>query len=222
MATISRYDKRYFILVGEDKSPLWAPVGEGFLKFEEKKNAQTVYRRYYHEESLRGETDGYSSEIVYEAELVKGSAALEKIYEMANDELCGKYCVVKIMAVDYFSEELPGAYSATVRDYSVCPDKCYGDASEAMQEDYRLIKAGWDEGSIYLADEFNSYLKWNSLSLTYWDSFIDNPDFEENAGLLDKIRTALDEAYQAANDTQKARIRRALDVYNNAEAYFIG
>lgn len=99
-------------------------------------------------------------------------------------------------------------------------DKCYGDASEAMQEYYRLVKAGWDEGSIYLADEFNAHLKWNSLSLIYWDNFIDNPGFEENAGLLDKIRAALDTAWEAADDSAKERIRHIRDCYAKDDLFF--
>ncbi|MBE6616514.1 MAG: hypothetical protein E7627_01010 [Ruminococcaceae bacterium] len=141
MSEISRYDRQYFVGVGGDKTPLWTPVGEGFLRFEEKKNPQEVYRRYYHEEDLRGDIDGYSSEIVYEAELVKGSAAIDKLNRIANEELFGKEGAVEIMTVDFFNEVLPGVYRAYVRAYSVCPENC-GEGAESLKIRGRLIANG--------------------------------------------------------------------------------
>ncbi len=82
-------------------------------------------------------------------------------------------------------------------------DKYYGGASAHMQEYYRLIKAGWDEGS---KDQVRTY-SWNTGFDVYMDCFILNENFVENAGLHEKILTALNNAWEAANDIEKERIR---------------
>jgi hypothetical protein len=100
-------------------------------------------------------------------------------------------------------------------------DKSYGDASESMQEYYRLIKAGFDEGRALGRENGHLKMKWFSRPEVYWDNFIDNYDFVENEGLLEKIRTALHNAYDAANDTEKKRIEHIMECYDIGEELFI-
>jgi len=80
-------------------------------------------------------------------------------------------------------------------------DKYYGGASEYMQEYYRLVKKGWDEGR---EDQMRTYA-WNTSFDIYMDCFVVNPNFEE--ALHEEILTALDNAWNAANDAEKERIR---------------
>lgn len=89
-------------------------------------------------------------------------------------------------------------------------DKVYGDASEHMQEFYRLLEIGWTEGTKSLAEEFNVPMKWNQIIVAYADYFLNNYDFEGNElaeNLTDRILDALNKAWDAANDVQKERIR---------------
>ncbi len=86
-------------------------------------------------------------------------------------------------------------------------DKVYGEASEPMQEYYRLIRQGWEEG------ESENY-HWN-FKLTeeyYFDTFVYYLDLE------DDIIDALNRAYEAADEVGKARILPIIESY---EAYFI-
>jgi len=85
-------------------------------------------------------------------------------------------------------------------------NKVYGEASEPMQEYYRLIRQGWEEG------DGSAYL-WN-FKLTkeyYFDTFVYLVDLE------DDIVDALNRAYDAADDKAKALI---LPIKNSYEAYF--
>ena len=53
-------------------------------------------------------------------------------------------------------------------------------------------------------------MKWTQEMMAYADYFLNNPDFEENeetANLTDKILDALNNAWEAANDVEKERIR---------------
>ncbi len=86
-------------------------------------------------------------------------------------------------------------------------DKCYGDASEHMQEYYRLLEKGWVDGK-------NDYFMWGykpkDLYL-YMDNFVYLLDLE------DDMIAALQNAWDAANDVEKERIRRIKEVF---ESYF--
>ncbi len=86
-------------------------------------------------------------------------------------------------------------------------DKCYGDASPHMQEYYRLLKAGWDEGIPDFKQEFMGYICYKTDPIYFVDFFLFNPYFEENAGLPERMLDTLTKAMDAANDTEKERIR---------------
>ncbi|MBE6599400.1 MAG: DUF4838 domain-containing protein [Ruminococcaceae bacterium] len=86
-------------------------------------------------------------------------------------------------------------------------DKYYGGASEHMQEYYRLLEMGWNQGrkkSVRLCfdPEPASY---------YMDTFVGDWN------LAEPILTTLRHAWDAANDVEKTRIRRIKEVY---EDYF--
>ena len=74
-------------------------------------------------------------------------------------------------------------------------DKAYGDASEAMQEYYALVKLGWDKGK----DGVN--VKWYHPLDVYMSNFV------LNSGLTDDMQAALDKAFEMAEGTAKERIR---------------
>ena len=84
-------------------------------------------------------------------------------------------------------------------------DKCYGEASPHMLEYYRLLEKGWTEGK-------NDYFMWSvspkELYL-YMDNFVYLPDLE------DEMIAALQNAWDAADDVEKERIRRIKEVYEN-------
>lgn len=153
MAAIKRYDRQYYLNVGDADKPVWAIVGEGFLRFEEKKNAKTVYRRYFHAEDIIGDNEGYSAEIIYEAEVVKGSPTICKISEITNREQTGACAVVDVLAVDRFDDGgLPGAYKAYLRSYSVIPDSV-GEGGEALRISGRLVANGEIRVGQYISSE---------------------------------------------------------------------
>jgi hypothetical protein len=87
-------------------------------------------------------------------------------------------------------------------------DKCYGDASPYMQEYYRLLKAGWDEGMPYFREyEQINYMTYNNDPYIFANYFLFNPEFTENPDLGNKIVEVLNDAWNAANDVEKERIR---------------
>ncbi len=88
-------------------------------------------------------------------------------------------------------------------------DKCYGAASPYMQEYYRLIKKGWDEG-----DKGDTVWDVEPQELEKWmDTFV------TNVGLSEPILDTIRKAWDAADDMGKMRIRRIKEAY---EAYYAG
>ena len=98
-------------------------------------------------------------------------------------------------------------------------DKAYGDASEYMQKYYRLLKLGWNDARETMALEFNCYMTYNTAYITIWDYFLNIE--VDGVNIVEAIKDALSKAYEAANDTQKARMQRMIDVYHNAEEVFL-
>jgi len=80
-------------------------------------------------------------------------------------------------------------------------DKVYGAASEPMQEYYRLLKEGWDNGREH-------YIQYGELIYAMLDNFVYSTD-----GLAGQMKAALDEAWEAADDTVKERIRFIKDTF---------
>ncbi len=90
-------------------------------------------------------------------------------------------------------------------------DKCYGDASEYMQEYYALLEGGWHLGkeSDVSTPTMRVEIPWSTPLETYIESFIDNYDLQDEYGDFPaRLMTALNNAWEAANDLEKERIRR--------------
>ncbi len=101
-------------------------------------------------------------------------------------------------------------------------DKVYGDASEAMQDYYRILEEAWEVGRESVYDAFNVPMKWNMDLTSYTDYLFfcmySDTDRDFGAEAVD----ALNRAWEAANDIEKERIRYIkasiellVDTYNN-------
>ncbi len=96
-------------------------------------------------------------------------------------------------------------------------DKCYGEASEEMQEYYRLLEFGWNEGceGIRTEEYYNSNVLWDYTSEFYFPIFVDLDDPTTGEYLPDAMTAALDAAYEAAQkDTEKTRIGEIRRLFN--------
>ena len=139
-----RTERQHYLNVGETKSPHWAPVGVGFSKFTEEKNATAFHRRFYHEADERTFNDGYSTSISYEFDLYSSSLAAEKLREICDGELSGDSGKVEVLCVDYFRPaDTPDTYYATKRKYSAVPEDC-GEGSDSLRYTGKL----WADGEI--------------------------------------------------------------------------
>jgi hypothetical protein len=90
-------------------------------------------------------------------------------------------------------------------------DKCYGDASSYMQEYYSLLEGCWHLGkeSEVQTPTMRVEIPWATALETYIDSFIDNYDLQDQYGdVPERLMTALNNAWDAADDLEKERIRR--------------
>ncbi len=97
-------------------------------------------------------------------------------------------------------------------------DKVYGHASEHMKEYYRLLRMGWQYGCATLAAQPDGGCVWDSKPEMYFTYFLDVK--ANGVHILEAIREALHKAYEAANDTQKERLRYIIEVYDNGERLF--
>ncbi len=90
-------------------------------------------------------------------------------------------------------------------------DKVYGEASEHMQEYYRLLKMGWDDGCEYHASQFNANCRWDTdVGVYLWD-FLDVE--VDGVHILTALREALDKAWEAADDRAKVHISRPRECF---------
>ncbi len=80
-------------------------------------------------------------------------------------------------------------------------DKVYGDASEHMQEYYRLLEEGWNNGR-------EAYIQYGDLIGMILDAVMYNTD-----GLAGQMKEALDKAWEAADDTVKERLAFIRDTF---------
>ncbi len=80
-------------------------------------------------------------------------------------------------------------------------DKVYGAASEHMQEYYRLLEEGWNNGR-------DAYIQYGDLIDTVLYSVMYNTE-----GLAAKMKEALDKAWEAADDTIKERLQFIVDTF---------
>ncbi len=96
-------------------------------------------------------------------------------------------------------------------------DKVYGGASEHMQEYYRLVRIGWEDGAEFLPTQFNSVYMWNAYPLTYFDNFIDIE--VDGVYILEAIQETLEKAWEAADDRAKEYIGRPRECFADPEAH---
>jgi hypothetical protein len=90
-------------------------------------------------------------------------------------------------------------------------DKVYGDASPYMQEYYRLLKMGWDDGCQYHASQFNANCRWDTdVGVYLWD-FLDVE--VDGVNILTALRETLDKAWEAADDRAKVHISRPRECF---------
>lgn len=90
-------------------------------------------------------------------------------------------------------------------------DKCYGDASPYMQEYYSLLEGCWHLGkeSEVQTPTMRVEIPWATPLETYIESFIDNYDLQDQYGdVPERLMTALNNAWEAADDLEKERILR--------------
>jgi len=80
-------------------------------------------------------------------------------------------------------------------------EKVYGDAGKFMLEYYYYLREAWINGREGID------LQWNTELQTYLDSFL------LDCGTLDKMAAALNDAWNAANDVEKERIRHIRETF---------
>jgi hypothetical protein len=92
-------------------------------------------------------------------------------------------------------------------------DKVYKDASPYMQEYYRILKMGWDDGGAFLATQFNSNLILTSEAQIYYDYFI-NVEVD-GIDIHAAIKENLNKAWEAADDKTKEYIRPHYEAFSD-------
>ncbi len=95
--------------------------------------------------------------------------------------------------------------------------KCYGGAAEHMREYYRLLELGWTDGAETYGAQFNALMKFYAEPWEYYYNFLDTE--VDGIHILEGIREALSKAWDAADDTVKARIAQAKESFENWEDF---
>jgi hypothetical protein len=96
-------------------------------------------------------------------------------------------------------------------------DKVYGAASEAMQEYYKYIKMGWEDGTETMASEFNVFHKWNTDPAWYFQYYLDIE--VDGIYIYDAIKEALAKAYELADERAKGYLERPIWAFDDWEEY---
>jgi len=121
MQIYKRADMVNFMNTGTKENPVYTRM-QGFTSGGKELNAKKYTRQYIDEEFERETTTGYSPNIPYTFDRIKGNAVHEKIVEVHENELLGQTC--EIITVDMQTKE------AWYREYDINPDKG-GDGTDA-------------------------------------------------------------------------------------------
>ena len=95
-------------------------------------------------------------------------------------------------------------------------DKVYGDASEIMQEYYRLLYEGWEIGAETILTAFNAEYYYYTGAWYYYLYFLD-VETEDGTNILEALGETLTKAYEAADDRAKEFIRYPYEMYQDWE-----
>jgi hypothetical protein len=97
-------------------------------------------------------------------------------------------------------------------------DKVYGEASDEMQDYYRILHEGWDIGSESIQYEFNAHIAGGRDLQYYYDYFLD-VETEDGVYVLDGLKDALTRAWEAADDRAKEFIRYPYEIFRDWEHF---
>lgn len=168
--------------------------------------------QYYAEHGYRGvQPEGYADDGSYLTTLWDGAQFSNGQSVYTNSDAW----VMNALTNWIFGKLLWNPYEdvdALIKEFC---DKSYGEASEAMQEYYRLLRLGWEDGTGLMSTEFNNVPHFATPPNVWWDYCV-NVELED-VNLYEGMCNALDEAWNAANDVQKERIRHIKEVWSNLE-----
>ena len=93
----------------------------GFTDFSMSKNPTEYSRKYVDEQSERSDVVGYNPSIAFAFDRFSKDAVHDDMVAIADNELVGADAVRSIVIVDT-TEQIDGAYSAKLRNFTVIPD----------------------------------------------------------------------------------------------------
>lgn len=121
---VNRALRKHYMNTGTSEAPVWSPIGEGFTEFTETKYTIRYQRRFFHESVTRTDVTGYAPVVEYAFEVYTGGPVIDRLRDIADRERTGSAAQVEICTADLFDEaDIPGRYRASVRTWSVIPDK---------------------------------------------------------------------------------------------------
>ena len=90
----------------------YALMGYGFSALDEKPAAKVDKTAYINDKSASGSITGYENSFSFDTQLIKEEAAIDKIYNVARNQLTGAEAETDYVRVDTFGTETEGAYPA--------------------------------------------------------------------------------------------------------------
>jgi hypothetical protein len=96
-------------------------------------------------------------------------------------------------------------------------DRIYGAASDAMQEYYKYVMMGWEDGREAMDAEFNIYHSWGSNPDVYFMYYIDIT--VDGIYIYDAIKDALNRAWELADERARQYLIRPIEAFADWEEY---
>lgn len=103
-----------FLNIGNQTTPNYVLLGEGFTEATESLNPKTKEKQYIHQKSASNDVTGYAPEMSFTAEYVKDDEACGFIAEIGRTRKTGGACVTDIINVNTW---LPGKIDTEVLAY---------------------------------------------------------------------------------------------------------
>ena len=96
-------------------------------------------------------------------------------------------------------------------------DRIYGAASDAMQEYYKYVMMGWEDGREAMDAEFNIYHTWGTNPDVYFMYYIDVT--VDGIYIYDAIKEALNKAWELADERARQYLIRPIEAFADWEDY---
>ena len=120
-AIAKRTQIEHYMNLGEDASPSWVRMGEGWTKVDDGTSAQTESVKYINQDVSSTDTTSYNGTYSFECDLMYADPTIKKAYEIYKDRKTLGDCELEMLTVERFNGTDEGGFVARKELIAVAP-----------------------------------------------------------------------------------------------------